>query len=77
MDNQIKIRVDEWATKIETTPEGTFIYIDESIKEEVLEEMERVLQVYVLRDIPCESDQDDELSGLRSYLKKGLEVGCG
>ncbi|CAH9014532.1 conserved hypothetical protein [Vibrio phage 424E50-1] len=43
MDNQIKIRVDEWATKIETTPEGTFIYIDESIKSEVLEEMEKVL----------------------------------
>ncbi len=43
MDNQIKIRVDEWATKIETTSEGTFIYMDESIKEEVLEEMERVL----------------------------------
>lgn len=43
MDNQIKIRVDEWATKIETTQEGTFIYIDESIKEEVLEEMKQVL----------------------------------
>ncbi len=43
MDNQIKIRVDEWATKIETTSEGTFIYIDENIKEEVLEEMERML----------------------------------
>ena len=43
MDNQIKIRVDEWATKVETTPEGTFIYIDESIKKEVLAEMEQVL----------------------------------
>ncbi len=77
MDNQIKIRVDEWATKIETTSEGTFIYIDESIKEEVLEEITSLLQVYVLRDIPCESNQYGEFSGLRAYLKKGLEVGCG
>ncbi len=77
MDNQIKIRVDEWATKIETTPEGTFIYIDESMKEEVLEEITSLLQVDVLRDMPCEGEKEDELSGLRAYLKKGLEVGCG
>ncbi|AGN51653.1 hypothetical protein VPLG_00214 [Vibrio phage eugene 12A10] len=37
MDKQIKIRVDEWMTKIETTPEGTFIYIEEEDKEGVLE----------------------------------------
>ena len=37
MDKQIKIRVDEWMTKIETTPEGTFIYIEEEDKEDVLE----------------------------------------
>lgn len=34
---QIKIRVDEWMTKIETTAEGTFIYIEEEDKEGVLE----------------------------------------
>lgn len=44
MDNrsigkQIKIRVDEWMAKIETTSEGTFIYIEEEDKEEVLEMM--------------------------------------
>ena len=37
MDKQIKIRVDEWMTKIETTAEGTYIYIEEEDKEEVLE----------------------------------------
>lgn len=39
----IKIRVDEWTTKIETTSEGTFIYIEEEDKGEVLEEVVRVL----------------------------------
>ncbi|CAM0060519.1 hypothetical protein VPHK406_0197 [Vibrio phage K406] len=37
IDKQIKIRVDEWMTKIETTSEGTYIYIEEEDKEGVLE----------------------------------------
>ncbi|AGG57966.1 hypothetical protein VPBG_00194 [Vibrio phage helene 12B3] len=40
---QIKIRVDEWATKIETTAEGTFIYIEEEDKEGVLVELTQQL----------------------------------
>ena len=43
MDKQIKIRVDEWMTKVETTPEGTFIYIEEEDREGVLELMVKEL----------------------------------
>lgn len=44
MDNKdIKIRVDEWCTKIETTSEGTFIYVNQEDKEEVMKELGRVL----------------------------------
>ena len=43
MNNQIKIRVDEWAEKIVTTPEGTFLYMNEEDREEVLEELVKVL----------------------------------
>lgn len=44
MDNKdIKIRVDEWCSKVETTSEGTFIYIDQEDKEEVMEELMKVL----------------------------------
>lgn len=43
IDKQIKIRVDEWMTKVETTPEGTFIYVEDEDKEEVLEELIKVL----------------------------------
>lgn len=42
-NKEIKIRVDEWSTKIETTSEGTFIYVDQEDKEEVMEELMRVL----------------------------------
>lgn len=40
---KIKIRVDEWCDKIETTPDGTFIYIDQRDKDEVMEELRRRL----------------------------------
>ena len=43
MVKQIKIRVDEWMTKIETTSEGTFIYIEEEDKEGVLVELTQQL----------------------------------
>ena len=43
MSKQIAIRVDEWCSKIEVTQEGTFIYIDEEDREEVLEYLEEVL----------------------------------
>ncbi len=42
-DGKIKIRVDEWVSEVEMTPEGTFIYISNNIKEEVLEELKKVL----------------------------------
>lgn len=45
MDNkEIKIRVDEWCTRVETTSEGTFIYVNQEDKEEVMEELVRVLE---------------------------------
>lgn len=43
MSKQIKIRIDEWMTKIETTSEGTFIYIEEEDKEGVLVEITQQL----------------------------------
>ena len=44
MDNkEIKIRVDEWCSKVEMTPEGAFIYIDQEDKEDVMEELMKVL----------------------------------
>ncbi|AUR86264.1 hypothetical protein NVP1084O_057 [Vibrio phage 1.084.O._10N.261.49.F5] len=43
MSNTIIIRLDEWMHKIETTQEGVFLHIDEDVKEEVLEEMVKVL----------------------------------
>lgn len=42
-NKEIKIRVDEWCTKVETTPEGTFIYVEEEDKEEVMAELIKVL----------------------------------
>lgn len=43
MSSVIIIRLDEWMHKIEVTQEGTFLYIDKDVKNEVLEEMVKVL----------------------------------
>lgn len=43
MSKQIAIRVDEWCDKIEVTQDGTFIYVDEEEREEVLGYLKEVL----------------------------------
>lgn len=43
MNSNIIVRLDEWMEKIETTSEGTFLHISADVREEVLEELIRVL----------------------------------
>lgn len=43
MNSNIIVRLDEWMEKIETTPEGTFLHISVDVREEVLEELMKVL----------------------------------
>lgn len=39
----IKVRIDEWVEKVEFSDEGMFIYLDESLREDVLDYLEKEL----------------------------------